>query len=135
MPRGSISQGPAAAPPTASIPVIPFDQASHRGMRNGPQWTVTPGASQQTLGPIGIPANGYLRSIIIEIVGAGGAGTTGTGAGDYPFNIIKRVMLEDTNGAPIVNLSGFNLLLANIYGGYAGSPDPRNDPDYSANGN
>jgi hypothetical protein len=130
-PRAAVTEGPGATPSAASVPVVPFDQASHRGMRNGPQWTVTPGASQQTLGPQGIPAtSGYLRSIIIEVVGAGGAGAA-TGAGDYPWNVIKRVMLEDTNGAPLVNLSGFNLLLANIYGGYAGSPDPRNDPDYS----
>src|SRR4051812_12388756 len=121
------NQGPGAAAPVAQVPVVPFDQASHRGKQNGPSWTVTPGAAQQTLGPIGIPAQGYLRRIILEVVGAGGAGTLGVGSGDYPWNILNLVRLQDTNGAPIVELSGYNLLLANIYGGYAGSPDPRND--------
>src|SRR4051794_22768040 len=112
---GAAQQGPASTPSTAQIPVVPFDQASHRGKQNGPSWSVTPGASQQTLGPIGLPAQGYLRRVIIEVVGASGAGTTGVGNGDYPWNILNLVRLQDTNGAPLLELSGYNLLLANIY--------------------
>src|SRR5207253_588473 len=87
--------------------------------------------SQQPLGPFPLPAQGYLRRIIVEIVAASGAGS-GAGLGDYPFNILNLIRLQDTNGAPLFELTGYNALLANIYGGYAGSPDPRNDPDYQS---
>lgn len=92
---------------------------------------MTPGASQTTLGPAALPATGYLRRVVIEVTPAGGAGAA-TGAGDFPFNIFALVRLTDTNGAPIYELSGYNTLLADTYGGYAGAPDPRTDPDYAA---
>jgi hypothetical protein len=124
-------EGPAAAAPTQAPPMVPFDQASHRGMEPGPQWSVQPGSSQVTLGPVPLPAQGYLRRVLIEVVAAGGAGAA-TGAGDFPFNVLAKIRLQDTNGAPMTELSGYNLMLADTYGGYAGSPDPRVDPDYAA---
>lgn len=123
--------GPAAAPATSQqVPVVPFNQASHHGSETGPTWTVTPSTSQQNLGPVPLPATGYLRRILIKVTSANGV--AGTGAGDYPFSIFALARLQDTNGAPITELSGYNLLLADVYGGYAGSPDPKTDPDYAA---
>lgn len=123
--------GVAAAGPVAQqAPTVPFDQASHKGLEPGPVFTVTPGAAQVTLGPVPLPAQGYLRRVIIEISGA--SGVAGTGAGDYPFNIINLLRLQDTNGAPLVELTGYNLFLCNTYGAYDGSPDDRTYFDYSA---
>lgn len=123
-------QGTGASPAPAAVQQVPFCQASHHGCEQGPTFTVTPGTSQQTLGPAPLPATGYIRRIILEVSAAGGTG--GVGGGDYPFDIFALVRLTDTNGAPVYETSGYNLLLADTYGGYAGAPDPRTDPDYSA---
>lgn len=122
-------QGGGASPAYGQVAQVAFAQASHHGCEQGPTWTVTPTAAQQTLGPAPLPATGYLRRVLISVTSA--SGVAGTGAGDYPFNIFALIRLTDTNGAPIYELSGYNTLLADTYGGYAGAPDPRVDPDYS----
>jgi hypothetical protein len=122
-------QGGQASPAYGQVAQVPFSQASHHGCEQGPAFTVTPGASQQTLGPAPLPATGYLRRVLISVTSA--SGVAGTGAGDYPFNIFALIRLTDTNGAPIFELSGYNTLIADTYGGYAGAPDPRTDPDFS----
>lgn len=124
--------GPAALneEAVAAVPVVPFDQASHHGMEPGPVFSWRPGASQVSFGPSPLPAQGYLKYVWLEITSLNGV--AGTGAGDYPWNIINLIRLQDTNGAPLTELTGFNLYLANTYGGYTGSPDPRTLPDYSA---
>lgn len=133
MPAGTVpaQQGTRAAPAASQVQAVPFNQASHHGCEQGPTFTVTPGASQQTFGPFPLPATGYLRRVLLEVTTTT-AGVAGTGAGDYPFNIFSLLRLTDTNGAPIYELSGYNTLLADIYGGYSGVVDPRTDPDYSA---
>lgn len=122
-------QGGSASPAYGQVSQVPFAQASHHGCEQGPAFTVTPTAAQQTLGPAPLPATGYLRRVLISVTSAGGV--AGTGAGDYPFNIFALIRLTDTNGAPIYELSGYNTLIADTYGGYAGAPDPRTDPDFA----
>lgn len=126
------SQGPAAAPPSQAVPIVPFDQASHRGYEQGPVFEAQIGAATKQFGPEGLPAQGFARSVVLQISSSGGAIGSGTVGADFPFNCLNLVRLQDTNGAPMCELSGFNLMLMNCYGGFAGSPDPRNDPDYSA---
>jgi hypothetical protein len=125
-------QGAGASPPAAAAPVVPFDQASHRGYEQGPVFEAQIGAATKQFGPEGLPAQGFLRSVILQISSSGGTIGSGTVGADFPFNVLNLVRLQDTNGAPMCELSGFNLMLMNTYGGFAGSPDPRNDPDYSA---
>lgn len=125
-------QGAASAAPAAAPAVVPFDQASHRGYEQGPVFEAAIGAATKQFGPEGLPAQGFLRAVILQISSTGGTIGSGTVGADYPFNTINLVRLQDTNGAPMCELSGFNLMLMNCYGGFAGSPDPRNDPDYSA---
>jgi hypothetical protein len=125
-------QGSAAAGQAAQqTPTVPFAQASHHGCELGPSFAVTPTTSQQTFGPYPLPATGYLRRLIIEL-STTTTGVGGAGAGDYPANIFALIRATDTNGAPIYELSGYNTLLADTYGGYAGASDWRVDPDYSA---
>jgi hypothetical protein len=125
-------QGAASAAPAAAPAVVPFDQASHRGYEQGPVFEAQIGAATKQFGPEGLPAQGFLRSVILQIASSGGVAGSGTVGADFPFNVLNLVRLQDTNGAPMCELSGFNLMLMNCYGGFAGSPDPRNDPDYSA---
>lgn len=127
-------QGTGAAPAVSTPPQVPFAQASHHALELGPTFTVTPSTSQQTLGsgPTPLPATGYLRRVILEVT-TSTAGTGGpVGNPDYPANIFALIRLTDTNGAPIYELSGYNTLLADTYGGYACAPDWRVDPDFSA---
>lgn len=124
-------QGPAASPAYQQVQAVPFAQAAHHGCEQGPTYTVQPTTSQQTLGPTPLPATGYLRRVLIQVTTTTAATGTPTGSGDYPFDIFALVRLTDTNGAPIYEMSGYNTLVADTYGGYAGAPDPRVDPDYS----
>lgn len=124
-------QGVAAAAPTAAPSLVPFDQASHRGYEEGPQFAVTPGAAAQQQGPTPLPAQGFLRSVLLTITPSGGVAGEGEVGGDFPWNTLNLVRLQDTNGAPLCELSGYNLFLMNCYGGFSGCPDPRNDPDFT----
>lgn len=67
----------------------------------------------------------------------GGGGTTaGVFSADGPWNEFSLVTLTEPNNNPVLNLTGYNLYLADIYGGYALGENPANDPDYSvATGN
>lgn len=112
----------------------PFCQASQYGFQPALNWTVVTGAATTNLGPLPLPASGgYLRRLLLEIVGTGGAGAAVLTA-DGPWDVIQEVRLLEPNGTPVLDLSGYNLLLADIYGGYAGSSDPRVDPDFSNGG-
>jgi hypothetical protein len=111
--------------------MVPFDQASHRGYEEGPIFAVTPGAAAQQQGPVPLPAQGFLRSVLLTITPSGGVAGEGEVSGDFPWDALNLVRLQDTNGAPLCELSGYNLFLMNVYGGFSGSPDPRNDPDFT----
>lgn len=131
-------QGVASTPATSAAGTgggaLPFDQASKRGIEPGPTFTFTLGAGSITLGPSGLPAQGYLRMIEIDCkvktVGTGGATEA---SADAPFNLFEVIRLQDTNGNQLDDLPLFALLCDNIFGGYAGSPDPRLDPFFEYN--
>lgn len=125
-------------PASAQAQARPFCDASQYGLQPALSFTIVPAAAPNNNGPTALPAcGGYLRRLLIEVVGSGGGGTTAgvfTVGGDAPQNIISQVRFLEPNNTPVLDLTGENLWLCNIFGGYTGSPDPRNDPDYSANG-
>jgi hypothetical protein len=111
--------------------MVPFNQASHRGYEEGPIFAVTPGAAAQQQGPVPLPAQGFVRAVLLTITPSGGVAGEGEVAGDFPWNTLNLVRLQDTNGAPLCELSGYNLFLMNVYGAFSGCPDPRADPDFT----
>lgn len=118
----------ASAPP---VPIIPFTAAAHEHTEPIFDQTVTPGTSVQQLSTIDVPAYGFLRNIVLEVSGSGGALGGGALSADYPFNIFSSITLSDVNGAPIFGpLDGYAVLWSNIVGAYAGRPDPRTLPAY-----
>lgn len=125
-------QGQASSPATGQpSPMIAFDQAAIRGEEPGPVFgPFTLSASQQQFGPSPLPATGFLRAVKVEL-STSTAGTGGTALSDYPFSLYALLRLQDTNGAPLFELTGYNAFLAHTYGGYSGSPDPRIQPDFS----
>lgn len=128
-------QGSSAAPQSAQASKRPFFQASKHGTEIGPSYFPTLSGGTVSNKPEPLPATGYLRRVRLQTkLSGGGATTAGVGSADFPFNLFNLVRLQQPNGAPILELSGYHLLLADTYGGYAGCPDPRVDPDYSASG-
>lgn len=103
-------------------PIVPFIRASmeHRepcGIDVTRQ-LVTSGA--QDLGVFDIPAYGYIRSIVIVVTATLGTGGSPAVGEDAPFSILQNIALTEPNGAVIAQFnSGYELFLANKWGGYA----------------
>ena len=89
--------------------------------------------SVQTLPDIVVPAYGFLRSILLVVTSTPGTGaTSATAVEDNPFNALQNIVLQEPNGAQICSFpSGYDLYLANKFGGYRFSTDARNSPNYS----
>jgi hypothetical protein len=123
-----------AAVPGIAGPVVPFDQASHVVIEEGPSWTgITLSAEAQTLEQKGIPANGFLRNIWVEVTTETvGNETAGAAYENFPFNIISKLELQDQGGHLISGLTGYNWYLADKYGGYFGTTDLQEVAMYSA---
>lgn len=116
----------------------PFAQASKPGTRLVGNFTPGVGASPAAIGPVALTASGgYLKRYILESIMSGGGGTTpGVLSADGPWNQDALVTLTEPNNNPILNLTGYNLFLADIYGGYSMGENPANEPDFStAQGN
>lgn len=113
-----------------AVPAIPFTSASHLHVEPGP--TINVGlltTAVQQLNPIDVPAYGYLKHFVIEVVATGGVG--GTGNADYPWNILQSVTLQDVNGGNIVGpIDGYALYIANLIGGYGYSNNPGFNPAF-----
>jgi len=110
-------------------PTVPFIRASseHREPTGIDVTKLITGADQD-LGVFDIPAYGYVRSLYVLVQATGGSGTSVTAGEDGPWNALKNIALTEPNGAVINQYnSGWDLMMANKYGGYR-SPegsDPR----------
>lgn len=93
---------------------------------------ISAASTDVTGGPIDVPAYGYFRGIYLFVAATGGTGTAAVYKEDAPWSVIGNVSVLDVNGAPIVNLDGFGLYLANKWGGYAFFADPTASPFYVA---
>jgi hypothetical protein len=125
---------PDAAPKSgdskAPAVVNPFTKAARRKTETFLDVSQNLGASAVQLQQVDIPATGYLRHLLISVEVSGISAATH--AADAPWNLIDSIQLSDVNGSPIVLLSGFDLFLANLFGGYSQNADPRKLPDYAA---
>lgn len=110
----------------SALAAVPFIRASqlHREFGNVDK-SLQITTSDQDLGVFEVPAYGYLANIILVVTTSGGTTTTAVGDEDAPFNALKNIYLEEPNGAVISQFkSGYDLYLANKFGGY-GWTDPR----------
>lgn len=90
--------------------------------------------SDQDLGSTPIPAYGYVRSLLVHVTISGGVGGTAFQP-DAPFNVLRNIVIQEPNGATIVQFNtGYELFLANKYGGYrvGAANDPRSTAFYAA---
>lgn len=115
------------AQPAPAMPLLPFVASAHEHTEPAFSLTVTPGAAVQNINPLDIPASGYFRSLFIEVAASGGVG--GTGAADFPWNLIQSIGLQEVNGSTIMSpIDGYALYIANVVGGYAYTNDPAQAP-------
>lgn len=123
-----------AAVATPAAPVIPFVAAAYEHVEDAFDVTETlQDSTSKQLGPFEVPAYGFLRYISLEVTATNGVLGDATLGADYPWNLFSEVTLLDVNGAPIFGpVSGYELFLANLFGGYAFMQDPRKLPDYGA---
>lgn len=132
-----IMTAPGAPEVASTAPVVrnPFVRAAFEHEQPGDDRTTQMLAGSSTrVGPLDVPAYGFMRNIVIDVVCSGGVGGTPVLAADGPWNILESVSLEDVGGRPIIGpLSGYELYLLNKWGGYRfGSYDPALYPSYVA---
>ena len=87
----------------------------------------------QDLPVLNVPPAGFLQNayILLEYTVAANAVVTVAVTEDYPWNLIDTVTFEDVNNAPIVGpFTGWDLYIANKFGGYTFCDDPRHSPIY-----
>jgi len=116
---------PATAPSATGI--TPFRRATkeHREPVNTSNYTLSASTQNPPGGVISVPAYGYLRGLKVTVTLTGGAGTV-VFQEDAPWNILQNLIFSEPNGAQIVQFSsGYNLYLAQKYGGYFGFSDPK----------
>ena len=119
-----------------TAPSVPFCQGSKPETEIAYTWSniTLAETNAQVLGPIPLPANGYIRNVWLEVeTTTKGKEESITAALDFPFSIFEQVKLTEPNGAPLgMELKGYSAYLANLLGAYAGSPDPQNQIGFSA---
>lgn len=129
---GTASGTSQQAPAPAAVKSFVRSSLEHRESA-GIDKTVQLSSSDQDLGAFPIPAYGFLRSLYLLVEITGGAGTAVFGS-DSPWNLLKNIIVQEPNGATIAQFnSGYDLYLANKFGGYRGFNDPKARPDYSTN--
>lgn len=130
--RQGTGQGKQQQRPVATVPFI--RASSEHVESTGIDVSRTLSTSAQNLGVFDIPAYGYVRSLLILVETTGGGGTAGTTpAENAPFNVLTDIALTEPNGAVIAQFNdGYQLYLANKWGGYRPNADPRQSPAYSA---
>lgn len=122
--------GKATSAPQAMVPFIRAS-SEHRE----PIFDVTSAlaaSGSRDMGAFDIPAYGFVRSILLEVTGSGATGTPNF-AENYPFSVLRDISFQEPNGSPIASFnSGFDLYLANKYGGYRDpiGSDPKSSPVY-----
>lgn len=130
-PKAPAENGGSAAT-TAAVQPNPFTRASKRMTEPLPTLTRALGASAIELPQIDVPPNGYLRDLVLDVVISGTTGATYNA--DAPWNVIQQLQLTDVNGQALVQLSGYDLYLSQLLGGYAFHGDPADYPGYSTSG-
>lgn len=128
------SGGNAGTKQAEQAPSVPFVRASAEAREQGnvdKALLMTTG--DQALGTFDIPANGYLAGFVILVEATGGTGAGAVGAEDAPWSALKNITIQEPSGGAIPYFNtGYELMLANKFGGYWFANDPRQSRVFSA---
>lgn len=122
--------GPVVNPDVSNEPgpMIPFRRATTRRSAIIEQTTGTFTTSQQPI-EVQIEGSGYLSAIRLEVIASTATNSANvTYLEDGPYSAFASIILKDVNGE-LVNVPGFSLYLANLYGGYRGQTLPSASAD------
>lgn len=129
MPAPSVLSSETARPQgrgEAPTPTVPFVRAAQRqtlfaNVDASRQFA----AAGAQIGVFELPASGFLRDVALLVTASGGTGAAAVYQADAPWSTIETIQLEDPSGRPIFGpVSGYELFLANFYGGYQNQLDP-----------
>ena len=119
--NAAVGQVPTAQQTTAgALPLGPFPRQSRKCQEQafGAAGLAYGALITQPLPSVG----GFLRGFSVTVAGNAGVWSVApTGvAPDAPYNVITLIQLRDSKGTPIVILSGYDLMLVNLFGGQCG---------------
>lgn len=126
MPAGLTNPAPSDAPvgqqkkgAAAGTTMIPFARSSKWHIEQGDTRT---GIAINVAAPgtfnFPIPSYGFLSAVLLTVTASGGAGVAAVAYEDAPWSIIQAIQLNDVNGVPIWQLSGYHAYLASKFGSY-----------------
>jgi hypothetical protein len=100
---------------------VPFRRASQRKDMIGMQQTTVQSAIPQPLNH-DVEGTGYLDSVDLDVVvTSAGNGNAVTVLADAPWNVLQEISFKAI-GPELITLSGYDLFLANLYGGFGINP-------------
>src|SRR5687767_5697092 len=118
----------------APVLVRPFVAGTRRVDKSTYDESKVLNASTQDLRTYECDPNGFLRGayLLVTCVTAANAAAV-TFAANGPFNVLDTVTFNDTNNKPLLGpMTGWDLMIAVKYGGYAFQDDPKLSPVFSA---
>ncbi|HEV2244899.1 MAG TPA: hypothetical protein VGR98_27945 [Streptosporangiaceae bacterium] len=127
---GSTGSGQQASPPMPwAFPVGTFEQ----DVQDIDQ-SVVQSAAAQLWGQWNISPSGWLRGAWIDFLMSvtGNVTNSVTYSKDNPFSGVQKLTVYDLGGEVVVQVTGYQLMILNKYGGYFNVGDPRGDMGYSA---
>jgi hypothetical protein len=118
-PQGQQIVDQSAANNAHAVVRVPFGKSAKRiiaqgGVVSQNPWSTLAPAQQ----PISLPVIGWLSEVKLTVTESGGTGVAATPGNDSPWNVAQNIQLLDPTGAPIVNLPGYSLYIARLFGGY-----------------
>ena len=117
----------------AAVPLRPFKVGAQFIDEEPFDQTVTMVTSARRFAQYDVPSTAYLSHIelIVEVVTAANAATV-VFAEDAPWNVLDVIDFLDTGNSEIITqITGFDLMIINKFGGYFFQDDPRASPVYS----
>jgi hypothetical protein len=126
MPVGLTNPAPSDAPvgqqkkgTAAATTLIPFARSSKWHVEQG---DTRSGIAINVAAPgtfnFPIPSYGFLSAVLLTVQASGGSGVAAVAYEDAPWSMIQSLVLQDVNGVPIWQLSGYHGYLASKFGGY-----------------
>src|SRR6185369_877017 len=124
---------PAQNAPSAPQALAAFTRAAREHVEPFDDRSIQMTTAQIAVGPIDVPAYGFLRHIWVLVEATGGTVNAAVAREDAPWIALDNIQLTDVNGTQLVGpISGYDLYLINKYGAYTFQCDPNNGPAFGA---